>query len=73
MDPFVRSITLYANIGRQMDPNSLKVIAKATMMWNMTGLSDRVLQQMPMGMTLADAKTRTQSNLQHCPVLEECP
>ena len=22
MDPFVRSITLYANIGRQMDPNS---------------------------------------------------
>ena len=56
-----------------MDPNSLKVIAKATMMWNMTGLSDRVLQQMPMGMTLADAKTRTQSNLQHCPVLEECP
>ena len=31
-------------------PLTLKVIAKAAMMWNMTGLSDRVLHQMPMGM-----------------------
>ena len=33
-----------------MPPLTLKVIAKAAMMWNMTGLSDRVLHQMPMGM-----------------------
>ena len=25
--------------------------AKASMMWNMTGLSDRVMHQMPIGMT----------------------
>ena len=36
---------------QKITPGVTQEFAKASMMWNMTGLSDRVLQQMPMGMT----------------------